>query len=105
MVASALGSDQSEVDMSASCACAGVVNGMQSSLQSLLQSLSYALGLVIWQPQLFLLLMTSSVLVVSVALVLYLYFIGAKEWLSERFGRQQEYQPMQAGPTEQIASI
>lgn len=87
--------------MSLSCACAGVVNGMQSSLQSLLQSLSYAVGLVIWRPQLFLALMIGSVLVVSVALVLYLHFIGAKEWLSERFGRQQEYQPMQAGPADQ----
>ncbi|CAL8460950.1 g481 [Coccomyxa elongata] len=53
----------------------GVVNGMQSSLQSLLQSLSYAVGLLIWQPQLFIILMGGSVLTVSGALVLYLSII------------------------------
>lgn len=84
------------------CGGAGVVNGMQSSLQSLLQSLSYAVGLVIWQPQLFVSLMAGSVLIVSGALVLYLNFIGAREWLEQRFGQQRHYQPMQAsGHTEQ----
>ena len=84
------------------CGGAGVVNGVQSSLQSLLQSLSYAVALVIWQPQLFVALMAGSVLFVSGALVLYLNFIGAREWLEQRFGQARHYQPMQAsGHTEQ----
>ena len=74
---------------------AGVVNGMQSSLQSLLQALRLAVGLVIWQPQLFVFLMAGSVLVVSAALVVYLYFIGAKKWLEERIRSRSQSQPMQ----------
>lgn len=83
------------------CAIVGVVNGTQSSLQNLLQSLSYALGLIAWQPQLFMALMAGSVLVVSAALLLYLHFTGALKWLSQRFARQSEYQCMQSGPPEQ----
>jgi hypothetical protein len=79
-----------------------MVNGMQSSLQNLLQSLSYVVGLVIWQPRLFVALMAGSVLIVSGALALYLDFIGAREWLEQRLGRRKHYQPMQAsGPSEQ----
>ena len=85
---------------------AGVVNGMQSSLQSLLQALSYAVGLVVWQPQLFVFLMAGSVLVVTAALAVYLYFIGAKEWLEEQISTQRQYQPMQAtAQTEQACEL
>lgn len=82
-------------------ASAGVVNGMQSSLQSLLGSLSFGLVLLVWQPQLFVVLMAGSVLVVSASLALYLYFTGAKDWLSACLGGQQSYQAMHAGPQEQ----
>jgi len=74
---------------------------MQSSLQSLLGSLSFALVLLVWQPQLFVVLMAGSVLVVSASLALYLYFTGAKDWLSARLSGQQSYQAMHAGPQEQ----
>ena len=82
-------------------AAAGVVNGMQSSLQNLLQSLSYAVGLIVWQPQLFIGPMVGSVLVVSIAFVLYLYFAGALQWVSDRLEQTREYQPMHSGPPEQ----
>ena len=74
---------------------------MQSSLQNLLGSLSYALALLIWQPQLFVVLMTGSVLVVSASLALYLYFAGTQQWLSERLHGQHSYQTMHAGPNDQ----
>ena len=80
---------------------AGVVNGMQSSLQSLLQSLSYAVGLIVWQPQLFIGLMVGSVLVVSTACVLYLHFAGVLQYVSDRLDRTKEYQPMPSGQSEQ----
>ena len=83
------------------CARAGVVNGMQSSLQNLLGSLSYALALFIWQPQLFVVLMAGSVVVVSASLALYLYCAGAQQWLSERLNGQHSYQAMHGGPHEQ----
>ena len=82
-------------------AAAGVVNGMQSSLQNLLQSLSYAVGLAVWQPQLFIGLMVGSVLVVSFACLLYLHFAGALQWVSDRLERTREYQPMHSGQSEQ----
>lgn len=74
---------------------------MQSSLQSLLQSLSYAVGLLIWQPQLFIILMGGSVLTVSGALVLYLSIIGAREWLEQQYRQQRHYQPMQTSDIEE----
>ena len=74
---------------------------MQSSLQSLLGSLSFALALLIWQTQLFVVLMAGSVVVVSASLALYLWFMGAKEWLPERLSGQQSYQAMHAGHHEQ----
>ena len=80
---------------------AGVVNGMQSSLQNLLQSLSYAVGLIVWQPQLFIGLMVGSVLVVSTACVLYLHFAGVLQWVSDRLERTTEYQPMHSGQSDQ----
>ena len=82
-------------------AAAGVVNGMQSSLQNLLQSLSYAVGLIVWQPQLFIGLMVGSVLVVSTACVLYLHFAGVLQWVSERLEQKKEYQPMHSEQSEQ----
>ncbi len=74
---------------------------MQSSLQNLLGSLSYAVALCIWQPQLFVVLMAGSVVVVSASLALYLYFTGAQQWLFERLNGQHSYQAMQGGPHEQ----
>ena len=79
--------------------CAGVMNGMQSSLQSLLGSLSFALVLLIWQPQLFVVLMAGSVVVVSASLALYLAHV--KGWSSELLRGQQSYQAMHAVPQEQ----
>ena len=84
-------------------AAAGVVNGMQSSLQNLLQSLSYAGGLLVWQPQLFIGLMVGSVLVVSIACLLYLHFAGALQWVSDRLKGTREYQPMHYGQAEQAS--
>ena len=78
---------------------AGVVNGMQSSLQSLLGSLSFALVLLIWQPQLFVVLMAGSVVVVSASLALYLAHV--RGWSPELLSGQQSYQAMHGGPQEQ----
>lgn len=55
-------------------ACAGTVNGVQSSLQNALQALSYAAGLVLWRPEQFVWLMIGSLVSVGLAAVLYMRY-------------------------------
>lgn len=66
--------------------------GVQGSLQSFFQTAAYAAGIVVWQPERFMLLMAGSFLVVGMAAVVYTAFAVACQ------RHRESHQPYRAIP-------